>query len=115
MHYLIGFILISLFYSLSSFIIHEFQLPIPSSILGMILLFISLKLRIVPYLFVKDACKLFIAFMPLFFIPASMGLVVYFPELKANSLALVGSTLLSSLIVFILMAYCIEQRLKGKN
>ncbi len=115
MRYLIGFILISFFYSIASMINQTFQLPIPNNILGMLLLFISLKLRLLPHVYLKDTCKLLIAIMPLFFIPASMGLVVYFPELKANSLAFIGSTLLSSLIVFVMMAHYLEQRTKGKD
>ena len=50
-------------------------LPIPASIYGIILLFLCLKLRIIPHESVHETGKFLIEIMPLMFIPAAVGLL----------------------------------------
>ncbi|WP_205743795.1 CidA/LrgA family protein [Grimontia sedimenti] len=103
-NYLIGFALIALYYAIGSLITTFLHLPFPSSIVSMLLLFVSLTTGVVPGRWVKDACTLLIMVMPLFFIPASMGLMDHFTLLVSDSLPLLGATVLSSLIVLVVMA-----------
>ncbi|MEZ9526269.1 CidA/LrgA family protein [Enterovibrio norvegicus] len=109
MKYVLGFALIAFFYFLGYFLAQLIPLPIPSSIISMLLLFLCLTTGIVPARWVKDACTLLITFMPLFFIPASMGLMDHFDLLFSQSLPLLGSTLVSSLVVLIVMAKVIDK------
>ena len=50
-------------------------LPIPASIYGIILLFLCLKLNIIPHEAVHETGKFLIEIMPLMFIPAAVGLL----------------------------------------
>lgn len=75
----------------------------------MLLLFISLSLRIIPVHWIKDACILLITVMPLFFIPASMGLIEHVDLLLSYPMPLLGATILSSLIVLIVTALLLEK------
>lgn len=112
MNYIIGFALIALYYAIGNVVTHLLGLPIPSSIISMLLLFISLTSGIVPGRWVKDACTLLIMVMPLFFIPASMGLMDHFHLLISESLPLLGATIFSSIVVLSVMSKILD-RFKG--
>lgn len=75
----------------------------------MLLLFLSLVFKIIDPIWVKKACLVLINIMPLFFIPASMGLIEHFDLLLSNSISLLSATLISSLIVLIIMAKSLER------
>ncbi len=107
--YFIGFFLIGAFYFFGIVTASLLPLPIPSSIISMLLLFLCLTLRIIPVHWVKDASMLLMKIMPLFFIPASLGIFEQADLLASNILPLLVGTLLSSLIVLIVTAKLIEK------
>lgn len=53
------------------------QLPVPGSILGMILLFVMLQLKIIPRKYIESGSDWLIATMLLFFIPPAVGIIGY--------------------------------------
>ena len=57
-------------------------LPVPASIYGMVILFIGLLTGIIPLASVKDAGKFLIEIMPVMFIPAGVGLMSSWLNLK---------------------------------
>ena len=73
-------------------------LPIPASIYGIILLFLCLKLNIIPHEAVHETGKFLIEIMPLMFIPAAVGLVSSYdilrPRLLAYGVITIGTTFL---------------------
>ncbi|MEZ8143561.1 antiholin LrgA [Enterovibrio norvegicus FF-33] len=109
MKYLLGFALIAIYTLVGSLLTQLLHLPIPSSIISMLLLFVSLTTGIVPGRWVKDACTVLITIMPLFFIPASMGLMDHFHLLITDSMPLLGATILSSTVVLIVMAKILDK------
>ncbi|MDD1794730.1 CidA/LrgA family protein [Enterovibrio sp. ZSDZ42] len=109
MKHLLGFVLIAVYYLIGSLLTQLLHLPIPSSIVSMLLLFVSLTTGIVPARWVKDSCTLLITIMPLFFIPASMGLMNHFHLLISDSIPLLSATALSSLLVFVIVAKLVDR------
>lgn len=83
-----------LFSYLGNLIVKLLNVPFPGSIVGLILLFICLQLKIIPVNFIKDGAGFLLAFLALFFIPATVGIMEY-PEF----LSLTGGLMLLSLIV----------------
>lgn len=68
--------LIILFFTCIGEILHEFiPLPIPSSIYGLVLLFIALNHGIFKINEVHDTADFLIDIMPIMFIPAAVGLI----------------------------------------
>ena len=67
-------------------------LPIPASIYGIILLFLCLKLNIIPHEAVHETGKFLIEIMPLMFIPAAVGLLETFGETILPAMALAAAT-----------------------
>lgn len=71
---------------------------IPGSIIGMLLLLFSLRMRIVPYAWMKDFSAFLVRHISLFLIPSSVSIVVMFAGIKGY-LPMILTILLISLIV----------------
>lgn len=74
-------------------------LPIPASIYGLLLMLFCLKTRIVKLEKVKKAGDFMIEIMPLMFIPAAVGLLTVWNELKTILMPVIIITLLTTIIV----------------
>ncbi len=85
-----------------------FPIPIPASIYGMIILFLSLLTGILKLEAVKDAGKLLIEVMPVMFIPAGVGLISSWSILRPL-LVPVGIIMVVSLILVIVFSGYITQ------
>ena len=57
-------------------------LPVPASIYGMVILFIGLQTGVIPLKSVRSAGKFMIEIMPVMFIPAGVGLMSSWGNLK---------------------------------
>ena len=76
-------------------------LPIPASIYGIILLFLCLKLNIIPHEAVHEIGKFLIEIMPLMFIPAAVGLLETWDVIAPAWLEYVAVTVISTWVVMI--------------
>lgn len=76
-------------------------LPIPASIYGIILLFLCLKLNIIPNEAVHETGKFLIEIMPLMFIPAAVGLLETWDVIAPAWLEYVAVTVISTWVVMI--------------
>ena len=74
-------------------------LPIPASIYGIILLFLCLKLNIIPHEAVHETGKFLIEIMPLMFVPAGVGLLSSWGVLKPVCVPIMVIVLISTIIV----------------
>ena len=54
------------------------SIPVPGNVIGMALLFLALVTGVVPLGSIKEASELLLSHMALFFIPAGVGVMVYF-------------------------------------
>ncbi|RLQ95413.1 CidA/LrgA family protein [Falsibacillus albus] len=93
-------IFINFFYlsgiSLSSWL----RLPIPGSMVGLVLLFVCLKMKIIKMKWVEKGAKWLAAELLLFFIPSSAAGIAGFPDaLSLSSLRIIFIILLSTLMV----------------
>ncbi len=92
-------LLIILIFSFIGEILHSLiPIQVPASIYGLVLLFIALLTGIIQLPQVKEAAKYLIEIMPLMFIPAGVGLLESWGDLKSILipvlLLLVASTIL---------------------
>ncbi len=76
-------------------------LPIPASIYGLIVMLICLGTKVVKLSQVKIAADFLIDIMPPMFIPAAVGLIVVWGELKEILIPVVVITCLSTVIVMV--------------
>ncbi len=84
------------------------HLPVPGSILGIVLVFVLLQLKIIRIEWIDLGAKWLLAEMLLFFIPAAAGMVQYQSLLLENGLPIM-LVLVCSLVVVMLSAGLVAQ------
>lgn len=92
---LYGLIVFLLYLLAGDFVAHLFSLPVPGSVLGMMLLFITLLVRggVTPEL--KNSSNGLLPYLPLFIVPASVGIVNFAGLLEQEGVALMSAILIS--------------------
>lgn len=75
------------------------HLPIPGSILGIIVLFILLETRIVRLEWIDIGASWLLAELLLFFIPAAVGVMKYIPMLESDGVRILIVVIFSTFIV----------------
>ena len=89
-------IVISLIGELLNYLI---PLPIPSSIYGLVIMFLCLHFKIVKIADVKKTAVFLIEIMPLMFIPAAVGIIESWYIIKPNVIAYAIITIVSTVLV----------------
>jgi len=87
------------------------DLPVPGNVIGMVLIFISLKTGIIKLEAVKPASDKLIKYMVLFFVPYGVGLMDLADVIKANWLSIVVAVIASTIITLYVTAI-VEQKLE---
>lgn len=85
--------------ALGEFIIWLTGIPLPSSILGMLILTLLLKLKIIRLEWVKTISDFLVANIGFFFVPPGVAIMLYFDIIKAEFWPIVISTAASTVIV----------------
>lgn len=106
--------LIIVFQLLGDFIQQYFNSPIPGAVLGMILFFLYLCLTGGGNHKLIETGSQLLTYLPLFFVPAGVGILVYTDELKSHGVAILASLTVGSVIAFIL-TLLIFKRLSGSS
>ena len=79
---------------------HLLPLPVPASVYGLLLLFLSLKLNIVKLEKIESLGNAMISLLPILFVPPVVNLLACWDVVRDNLLAIVGIVLLSTILVF---------------
>ena len=93
-----GLIILCGFYLLGDFIATLFGWPIPGSVMGMLLLFSALVLRGGLSNNLRQSANVLLPYLPLFIVPASVGILNYWDLLKAEGLQLLLIIFISLLV-----------------
>ncbi|WP_262708878.1 CidA/LrgA family protein [Flammeovirga pectinis] len=100
-----GFMLILTMLALGTLINEATGVPIPGNVIGMVILFLCLYLKIIPYQWVKDAATSLTKRMSLFFIPAGVGMMEYLDVLQENWLMISVTIVISMFAVMLSAGY----------
>ena len=73
--------------------------PIPASIYGIVILFVGLVTKIIPYESVKETGHFLVEIMPVMFIPAAVGLLEAWGIIKESWFAYILLTLVTTILV----------------
>ncbi|QFJ54222.1 CidA/LrgA family protein [Pseudobutyrivibrio xylanivorans] len=101
MKYLKQFLIILIISLVGEILKATLPLPVPASIYGMVILFLCLVTKVIKLEQVKDAGKFLIEIMPVMFIPAGVGLMVSWGDLKP---ILLQVSVITVITVFTVMA-----------
>ncbi|MDY0268173.1 CidA/LrgA family protein [Trichloromonas sp.] len=94
-----GFAILLLLQLLGEVLSSSLALPVPGNVLGMGLLLLALNFKLVRPEWVEEAVNLLLSNLALFFVPAGVGVMVYFDLLAAEWLPIVVATFLSTFVV----------------
>lgn len=101
-------ILLLSIYFVSEIISKLLNLPVPGSIIGMILLFVLLTSNIVKVEKVENLANFFLDHLAFFFIPASVGLMTSFTSLKESIFKIILLCILTTIIVISVTAIIVQ-------
>ena len=87
--------------ALGEFIVWATGIKLPSSIIGMLLLTLFLKLGWVKLEWVEHLSELLIANLGFFFVPPGVALILYLDLIKAQWFPIVTATVVSTLLVLV--------------
>ena len=88
---------------------------LPASIIGMLLLTLLLKLKVVKLEWVRGLTDFLIANLGFFFVPPGVALMLYFDLIKSEIVPITLATLLSTIIVLIITGHTHQVVSKGEN
>lgn len=91
-----------------------FHLPLPGSIIGLLLLLAALSLKIVKLNWVESGAYFLLSFLPLYFIPATVGVIDYGYIFTGKGLLLIPLVMASTFLTMWVSGY-ISQRIARKN
>lgn len=86
---------------IGQWITHFLKLPIPGSITGLLLLFFCLYFNVIPENFIKEGAGFMLALLPLFLIPATVGVMNYPEFLSFQGILLLTIVIVSTLITMV--------------
>lgn len=91
-------IILYMYSLLGTMIVQTLHIKFPGSIVGLILLFISLYVKIIPVSLIRDGAGFLLGVLPLFFIPATVGVMKYAELLSIHGLLLILSVIVSTVL-----------------
>ena len=74
-------------------------LPIPAGVYGIVILFLLLLMKIIPLAAVEETGTFLIEIMPLMFIPAAVGIITSWGNIKSSLAAYTVITIVSTIVV----------------
>ena len=101
--------LIYLISLLGDFLQVLFNLPIPGSILGLLILFVLLSSHVIPEKWIQEGAGFLLSTMIFFFIPAAVGIVNHLDFFQGKGLLLVVILIVSTCLVLICSGYIGEK------
>lgn len=92
---------------------YTLHLPVPGSVLGLLLLFGALCTGLIKVEMVEDVCEFLLSNMSFLFIPAGVGLMVSFDVLKGKWPGFLTVVIVSTILVWIVGAYTVKLLRRG--
>ena len=90
------------------------RLPLPGSVVGMVLLAVSLHRKWLPFEWVRPAAHLLIRHMSLLYIPPGVGVMAYFGLIRREWLPLVAAGVVG-MVAVLLSVGLLQQRLERRG
>lgn len=97
--------LLYVFFLAGDYLQRALHLPIPGSIVGLLLLFVLLLLKIVPVKLIENGSTFILAYLPMFFIPATAGIMNHLDIFSGRGLLLIGILVVSSVLTMVVTAH----------
>ena len=110
----LGLGVLLLFLALGEAVVRLLRLPVPGSVLGMVLLAEALRRGWVPLALVRPAAELLIRQMGFLFVPPGVALILYLDLLRAQWAVIVTASVVSTFAVLLAVG-ALQQRLEDRG
>ena len=101
--------------ALGELIVRVLDIKLPASIVGMLILTLLLKLKVIKLEWVRGLTDFLIANLGFFFVPPGVALMLYFDLIKAEIVPITLATLLSTIIVLLITGQTHQVVNKGED
>lgn len=115
MRYIAQLAVIMVISFLGEVLAHFLPLPIPASIYGMALLFCGLMTGIIPLRAVRETGRFLVEIMPLFFVPAAVGLLDVWETVRIHWAAYAVIIALSTFVVMAASGWTTQAVMRRKG
>ncbi len=105
MQLIIGFMILVAFDQLGAWLMHSLGWPIPGSVVGLLLLFLTLVVSKNPPQPVVNSAEFILRHLAFFFVPAGVGIMLLFDLIVSEWLAMLVSMVASTLISLLFTAW----------
>ena len=103
------------FYYAGEFLSKLLSLPLPGSLVGMILLFLALQLHILRLDMVEDSADFLLSHLPFFFIPAGVSLMSSFFQIKGIWVQIFIVCIITTVITMGMSGWSIQKYMERKK
>lgn len=100
--------LLYIFFLTGDYLQKLLHLPVPGSIVGLLLLFVLLLFNIVPVKLIEEGSLFILAYLPMFFIPATAGIMNHLDIFSGRGLLMIGILVVSSVVTMVVTAHSSE-------
>ena len=101
--------------ALGEIIVSATGVKLPASIIGMLILTLLLKVKVVKLEWVRGLTDFLIANLGFFFVPPGVALMLYFDLIQAEIVPIALATLLSTIIVLLITGHTHQVVSKGEH
>lgn len=102
------------FYAIGVLIVEWTDIIVPASIIGLVLLWLLLMFKVINVKLIQEGASTLIAFMTLFFIPSTVGVIEY-PELLTTAGLLLVVAVIFSTVITIVVTGKVSQLIERKE
>ena len=106
--------ILNIFYYIGVGIVSVLHLPLPGSVIGLLVLALSLQFKIIKVAYIQDGAGFLIGVLTLFFIPATVGVIDY-PQLWTSTGLLVMLAVTASTLISIYVTGTLSQVIEKKE
>ncbi|MFJ6207924.1 CidA/LrgA family protein [Lysinibacillus sp. NPDC092081] len=106
--------ILNIFYYMGVGIVDLLHVPLPGSVIGLLLLALTLNFKIIKVEYIQDGAGFLIGVLTLFFIPATVGVIDY-PELFSTTGLLIMLAVIASTLITIYVTGLLSQMVEKKE
>lgn len=109
---LIAFTVLLVYQLIGEVTVRALQLPLPGPVLGMLLLFMTLLLRGGVPASLQTVSNRLLSYLSLLFVPAGVGIITHLTLLQSESLPLIITLLVSTILTMVVTGLTLQRFLK---
>lgn len=98
--------------SLCNWFVKLTHIVLPAPIMGIIVLFALLQFNVIKREWIKDSCEFILKYMPLLFVPLSVGIITYFAVIEKNLVPILINVIGTTTLTLLLTAMFVENVIK---